>query len=59
MESFFTPPKTERTARKYRTRDEAKVNAFDKNERYYNPRRRNSTIGYLRPMEFEKWMQFA
>ncbi|MBM4134352.1 MAG: IS3 family transposase, partial [Nitrospira sp.] len=23
-------------------------------ERFYNPRRRHSTLGYLSPMEFEK-----
>ena len=37
MESFFSSLKTERTARKqYRTRDEAKADAFDYIERFYN-----------------------
>ena len=55
MESFFSSLKTERTARKtYRTRDEAKADVFDYIERFYNPRRRHSTIGYLSPVEFEK-----
>jgi putative transposase len=54
MESFFSSLKTERTARKtYRTRDEAKADVFDYIERFYNPRRRHSTIGYLSPVEFE------
>jgi putative transposase len=44
--------KTERTARKmYRSRDdEAKADAFDYIEHFYNPKRRHSTIGYLSPM---------
>jgi putative transposase len=54
MESFFSSLKTERTARKtYRTRDQAKADVFDYIERFYNPKRRHSTIGYLSPMEFE------
>ena len=54
MESFFSSLKTERTARKrYRTRDEARADVFDYIERFYNTRRRHSTIGYLSPMEFE------
>ena len=55
MESFFSSLKTERTARKmYRTRDDAKADVFDYIERFYNPKRRHSTIGYLSPMEFER-----
>jgi putative transposase len=54
MESFFSSLKTERMAPKvFRTRDEAKANVFDYIERFYNPKRRHSTIGYLSPMEFE------
>ncbi len=54
MESFFSSLKTERTARKtYRTRDEAKADVFDYIERFYNAKRRHSTIGYKSPMEFE------
>ena len=60
MESFFSTLKTERTARKtYRTRDEAKADVFDYIERFYNPRRRHSTIGYLSPLEFEEQMRLA
>ncbi|MBY0364113.1 MAG: IS3 family transposase [Phreatobacter sp.] len=54
MESFFSSLKTERTARKvYRTRDEARADVFDYIERFYNPRRRHSKLGYISPMEFE------
>ena len=60
MESFFSSLKTERTARKtYRTRNQAKADVFDYIERFYNPRRRHSTLGYLSPMEFEKQMLLA
>jgi putative transposase len=54
MESFFSLLKTGRTARKtYRSRDEAKDDVFDCIERFYSPKRRHSTIGYLSLMEFE------
>ena len=50
MESFFSSLKTERTARKtYRTREEAKADVFDYIERFYNAKRRHSTIGYISP----------
>jgi putative transposase len=55
MESFFSSLKTERTNRMvYHTRAEAKADVFDYIERFYNPRRRHSTIGYVSPMEFER-----
>ena len=55
MESFFSSLKTERVARKvYRTRDHARPDVFDYVERFYNPSRRHSTIGYVSPMEFER-----
>ena len=55
MESFFSSLKTERTARKvYRTRQDAKADVFDYIERFYNPTRRHSTIGYVSPVEFER-----
>ncbi len=60
MESFFSSLKTERTARKtYRTRDQAKADVFDYIERFYNPKRRHSTLGYVSPMEFEKQDRLA
>jgi len=60
MESFFSSLKTERTARKvYRTRDDARADVFDYVERFYNPRRRHSTLGYLSPVEFEEQAMLA
>ena len=60
MESFFSSLKTERTARKvYRTRDDARADVFDYIERFYNPRRRHSTLGYLSPVEFEQQAMLA
>ena len=55
MESFFSTLKTERTSRKtYRTRDEARADVFDFIERFYNPRRRHSTLGQVSPDQFER-----
>lgn len=60
MESFFSSLKTERTARKvYRTRDDARADVFDYVERFYNPRRRHSTLGYMSPVEFEEKAMLA
>ena len=55
MESFFATLKTERTVHKlYRTRDHARADVFDYIERFYNLKRRHSTLGYLSPAEFER-----
>ena len=55
MESFFSTMKTERTARRtYVTRDQARADVFDYIERFYNPRRRHSTLGQVSPDQFEK-----
>jgi putative transposase len=60
MESFFSSLKTERVSRRtYRTRDDAKADVFDYIERFYNPKRRHSTIGYLSPIAFEEKMALA
>jgi putative transposase len=60
MESFFSSLKTERTAAKvYRTRDEARADVFDYIERFYNPKRRHSTLGYVSPAEFEMQAKLA
>jgi putative transposase len=60
MESFFSSMKIERTRRKtYRTRDQAKADVFDYIERFYNPKRRHSTLGYVSPVEFEMQRQLA
>ena len=54
MESFFSTMKTERVYRRqYRTRDEARADVFDYIERFYNPRRRHSSIGFVSPEMFE------
>lgn len=55
MESFFSSLKMERCHRRqYRNRDEARSDVFDYIERFYNPQRRHSTLGYLSPVEFEE-----
>lgn len=55
MESFFSTMKIERTNRTpYRTRDQARADVFDYIERFYNPRRRHSSLGYLSPITFEE-----
>lgn len=60
MESFFSSMKTERIGKKvYRTRDDARADVFDYIERFYNPVRRHSTIGYLSPVEFERKLGLA
>lgn len=55
MESFFSSLKTERIARKtYRARNRTKIAVFDYIERFYDPTRRHSTLGYLSSMDFER-----
>ena len=52
MESFFSSLKTERIrGQVYRTRDQARADVFDYIERFYNPMRRHSTLGYRSPMQ--------
>ena len=54
MESFFSTMKTERLSRRhYRTRNDLQADVFDYIERFYNPKRRHSTIGYISPAQFE------
>lgn len=38
----------------YRIRNQAKADAFDSIECFYNPKRRHSTLGYLSPVADEK-----
>lgn len=55
MESFFSTLKTERRNRRsYGSRDKARADVFDYIERFYNQRRRHSTLGYVSPAEFER-----
>jgi putative transposase len=54
MESFFSTLKTEWVYHhQYKTRSEAKSSIFEYIERFYNPHRLNSSIGYRTPCEFE------
>jgi putative transposase len=54
MESFFSTLKIERIHRhRYATRDEMRADVFDYIERFYNPRRRHSTLGQISPIDFE------
>jgi putative transposase len=55
MESFFSTLKTERIRRRiYLSRDDARADIFDYIERFYNPRRRHSTLGQISPAQFEQ-----
>ena len=55
IESFFSTLKLERVnRRRYATRDEARADLFDYIERFYNPRRKHSTLGNVSPAEFER-----
>ncbi|MDR7157240.1 transposase InsO family protein [Sphingobium xenophagum] len=55
MESFFSSLKTERIRSKvYHSRDQARADVFDYIERFYNPTRRHSTLGYLGSVDFER-----
>jgi putative transposase len=52
MQNFFSSLEIERiTRRMCGMRDDAEVDVFDHIERYYNPKRRRSTIGSLSPMK--------
>lgn len=60
MERFFSSLKTERMARKvYRSRNDAKADVFDYIERFHDPTRRHSTLGYLSPIQYEQQMRLA
>lgn len=55
MENFFSTLKLERAnRRRCKTRDEARADLFDYIERFYNPRRKHSTLGNISPAEFER-----
>ena len=60
MESFCSSLKTERIGKTaYRTCDAARAVVFDDIERFYNPVRRHSTIGYISPVAFAKMAGLA
>lgn len=53
MESFFNSLKNERVHHaRYQTREAARQDIFDYIERFYNRRRRHSTLGYVSPTEY-------
>ena len=55
MESVFSTMTPERTDRRtYVSRDLACADVFDDSERFYNPRRRQSTLGQVSWHQFEK-----
>jgi putative transposase len=55
-ESFFATLECELVARsRWRTHAEARMAVFDFIEAFYNPRRRHSALGYLSPVEYERW----
>ncbi len=54
MESFFATLKAEWVDHRYATHAEARSAIFDYIERWYNRRRRHSSLGYLSPAVFEQ-----
>lgn len=55
MEGFFSSLKVERTARKaYCLRKQVRSDVFDYMARFYSPKRRHSTLGYVSPIELEE-----
>ncbi|MFT7458648.1 MAG: putative transposase [Planctomycetota bacterium] len=55
MESFFSSLKTERVYQSTcQNRNEARTDVFDYIERFYNLRRRHSTLRYVSPMDYEE-----
>ena len=54
MESFFATLKAECVHQRYTSRHEARAVIFDYIERWYNRRRRHSSLGYLSPADFEQ-----
>jgi putative transposase len=56
-ESFIATIKKELiNRRRFKRRDEARLAIFDYIERFYNPVRRHSSLGYRSPVEFEEVM---
>ena len=53
MERYFSSRKTDRT------RNATRADVFDDIERFYNPSRRHSTLGYVGLITFEAQSQVA
>jgi putative transposase len=57
-ESFMATIKTELVKRRsFKRRDDARLAVFSYIERFYNPHRRHSALGYLSPAEYEKMIR--
>jgi putative transposase len=55
MDSFFSSLKTAWIGRRvHRTRDDARADVIDYIERFCNPTRGHSAVGYISPLDFEK-----
>ena len=55
MESFWSTLKLELVYRRtFATHQQARAEIFDYIETFYNPKRLQSALGYLSPLEFEK-----
>jgi putative transposase len=59
MDSFFSSLKTERTAARHTACEPGQGDVFEYIERFYNPKRRHSTLGYHSPIEFEMQAELA
>jgi putative transposase len=59
-ESFFATLECELLDRcRFKTQTEARSAVFGFIEGFYNPRRRHSSIGYLSPIDYERWHHAA
>ena len=60
METFFATLKTECFGERVpKNRAEARALLFDYIETFYNPQRLRSALGYLSPLEFERYLTRA
>jgi putative transposase len=60
VESFFGTLKTEWTNNhRYRGLDDSEASLHDYIEKFYNPERQHSALGYVSPMEFERQSKSA
>ncbi|MBS4022311.1 MAG: IS3 family transposase, partial [Dethiobacter sp.] len=56
MESFFATLKKDLVhRRRFKTREEAKIAIINYIETWYNSRRSHSSLGYMSPMEYERY----
>jgi putative transposase len=58
MESFFRSFKVEEVYNnKYETHEQATRAVIDYIDRFYNPVRKHSSLGYTHPIEFERQLE--